>query len=433
MLVKLYSKLSSNPFFKNVSTTFLVQLLSGIVVFLLHIQLSKILGISDYGFYVYILAITMPIGMIAGYGLNVSLVKFINQYLVSQQMGSIKGLLRFSFLFTVLTSSIAVVIACVCLFYLVEKDVELYGIAFLMIPFNALNGIVDSMFKAKKKYTLAYITSSLVKPLTMLLVVSILHFDLSVKLLFWMHLLLSAGLLLFNMSFGYHMYAQEMKTKARYEIKTWMRTSTSMFLSNISFRLMNYSDAIIIRTFLGDASTGFYNLMSRCLVSLDMVTISVNSIKTQDFTRLFYSNKMDALRRDFFHSRNTIVFLSAALAICLFTVTPFIFSYIGHDFSKVLLPFFILISSKLLSAFAGSSGVLLNMTDREILHMKINFISLFIYLIPAVLLTKHWGLTGMAFAALLGTGSVNLIKHHYVLNALNATFIQSINRLLKFK
>ena len=162
---------------------------------------------------------------------------------------------------------------------------------------------------------------------------------------------------------------------------------------------------------------------------LDMLSVSINTVKTPDFSQIFATKNLNKLKLDFFNSRNLMLFLTIFLSLCLYYIMPLIFNYTGNDFSILLIPFIIIIFSKYVSAFAGPSGVFLNMVNKQKLHMKITVLSGFLYIFFGILLTKYFDLIGISIATLIGYGFVNLIKHYYALKVLESSILDSIKNI----
>ena len=171
MIKSIYKKINSFPFFKNIGSLFILQGTGAVITFILQIYLIKVLGLYDYGLFVYLTAIVMPIGFIAGFGFNISLIKYINEYLVDKKNELISGIIYFSLGFTSLISLILTAIAILISYFFLNEDFFIYLIAFCLIPFNTTNTVFDSTLKAKKRFATSFIIAAIFKPLTLLVLI----------------------------------------------------------------------------------------------------------------------------------------------------------------------------------------------------------------------------------------------------------------------
>ena len=105
-------------------------------------------------------------------------------------------------------------------------------------------------------------------------------------------------------------YNEIFKTTSSFRKKEWLNTSSPILLSNLSFRVLTYSDVIFVKVFLGNELVGLYNLMCKSLMLLDMLSVSINTVKTPDFSQIFATKNLNKLKLDFFNSRNLMFFLT---------------------------------------------------------------------------------------------------------------------------
>ena len=420
------------PYLKNITSIFVLQGIGAIMTFVSQIYLIKILGLDEYGLFVFLTALIMPISSIAVFGFNISLIKYINEYLISKRIDLIRGIISFSFFFTSLISFGLTIAGILIIIMLNDNDFLYYLLAFILIPLNTTNSIFDAILKSKKKFNTSFFLSSIYKTSIILTCVLYCYFckiNFNLYDFLYLNIILSVIQIFINMFFLKFHYNEIFKTTSSFRKKEWLNTSSPILLSNLSFRVLTYSDVIFVKVFLGNELVGLYNLMCKSLMLLDMLSVSINTVKTPDFSQIFATKNLNKLKLDFFNSRNLMFFLTIFLSLCLYYIMPLIFNYTGNDFSILLIPFIIIIFSKYVSAFAGPSGVFLNMVNKQKLHMKITVLSGFLYIFFGILLTKYFDLIGISIATLIGYGFVNLIKHYYALKVLESSILDSIKNI----
>ena len=149
------------PYLKNISSIFVLQGIGAIMTFVSQIYLIKILGLDEYGLFVFLTALIMPISSIAVFGFNISLIKYINEYLISKRIDLIRGIISFHFFFTSLISFGLTIAGILIIIMLNDNDFLYYLLAFILIPLNTTNSIFDAILKSKKSLTLLFLIINL--------------------------------------------------------------------------------------------------------------------------------------------------------------------------------------------------------------------------------------------------------------------------------
>jgi O-antigen/teichoic acid export membrane protein len=125
--------------------------------------------------------------------------------------------------------------------------------------------------------------------------------------------------------------------------------------------------------------------------------------------RLYAAGKLSELQRLINRSSRVAIGLSlvVALGICLFA-KPFLLLF-GRDFTPGIGLVWVLSCAELISAGAGSVGMVLIMTGHERAALRGSIVSAALVVVLSALLIPRWGAMGAAIADGVALGVVNLI------------------------
>ena len=161
----------------------------------------------------------MPISSIAVFGFNISLIKYINEYLISKRIDLIRGIISFSFFFTSLISFGLTIAGILIIIMLNDNDFLYYLLAFILIPLNNTNSIFDAILKSKKKFNTSFFLSSIYKTSIILTCVLYCYFckiNFNLYDFLYLNIILSVIQIFINMFFLKFHYNEIFKTTSSF-------------------------------------------------------------------------------------------------------------------------------------------------------------------------------------------------------------------------
>ena len=170
--VKKSFKKKTASFGKKVAGSFGIKIGGMGITFLLQVYLARILGVEQYGFYVYVLTCLNLLLFVGLWGWSSSTVKFVSVYKKKAQWASLKGVLNASAWLPFCSSIFVSVGLVVVVFYMQDKlklglfDVFLIGS--LLLPFNALLSTFSSATQGLKRPVLAQVPQAIYRPLLLI-------------------------------------------------------------------------------------------------------------------------------------------------------------------------------------------------------------------------------------------------------------------------
>lgn len=162
---------------------------------------------------------------------------------------------------------------------------------------------------------------------------------------------------------------------------------------------------------------GVYHVIFKLSMFASITLMAVNSIASSKFAELYAKNDMDRLKKVVRQSTK-LIFWSSIPLIALFFSFPEIFLNLFGDKKFVtdlaISSFIILSIGKLINAFCGSVGNVLQMTGKQIIFMNVLFAGAIINVILNFILIPELGIKGAAIASLCSLAFWNLTMVFFV-------------------
>lgn len=140
---------------KGASSSFIIKVIGAGLAFGVNILLARLLGVNDYGAYVYILSWLLVLSIPVRMGFDNSLLRFIPQYKNAEHWSDLKGIFSFAYksVFTASVITSGLVVAVIFIFddLVNGYSKELIVTAAIILPFWNLLSISKNSLKGLKK------------------------------------------------------------------------------------------------------------------------------------------------------------------------------------------------------------------------------------------------------------------------------------------
>jgi len=131
---------------------FIIKLVGAGLLFGLHVLLARLIGVRQYGIYVYVLTWINILAVVSQLGLNTSLVRFIAAYRAQGKWGLLRGFLRLStqwvVVFGLLSSAIGGVVVWVLCGRIGWDEAVTFCVAFILLPILVLVRLREASLRA---------------------------------------------------------------------------------------------------------------------------------------------------------------------------------------------------------------------------------------------------------------------------------------------
>jgi len=166
---------------------------------------------------------------------------------------------------------------------------------------------------------------------------------------------------------------------------------------------------IMLGSLVGPEAAGVYDVARRMAMLVSFVLVAVNMPLGPVVASLHARGEIERLQRVLVRSARAAAAASCIIAFALSALGPWILRLFGEAFTVGLPVLTVLCVGEILSAAAGSVGLVLNMTGHERATVKgIGVAAVSNVLLNAVLIPK-WGVLGAAFAGAASTAVWNTL------------------------
>ncbi len=191
------------------------------------------------------------------------------------------------------------------------------------------------------------------------------------------------------------------KREEKAVLRTLLIVALPLILAKSSGFLKNWSDTMIIGSYLDTDQTGIYNVVLRISKLLAIPLTAINAMQAPRIAKLFAKGDMPGLRSYIRSSTQLIVGLTLPGALLLMVFPTFFLGMFGPEFVSASRILMIIASGFIINALAGSVGLLLQMTGYEKQYMTITMMTLGVSIGLNFLLIPTMGIEGAAITTVI--------------------------------
>jgi O-antigen/teichoic acid export membrane protein len=348
---------------------------STFLTFAAHIVLARSLSVSGYGEYVYVFGVLNLVWLVAQFGMEMTLLRYVAAYAAQREWGLLKGVVRCCF------GTVGVLGVLAALLLSVRPEIlagvmqhvspDTIRVGSWLIPLVALVALLQA------------VGISLHRPVS-----SIIPFAAGRPLIF---LLLLAGLRLWRSgpvspvaAFGAQVAATCLAAAAivpillrawpgdagagvpaRYAWSEWFRVSIPfLFLAEL-FQLASRLDLVMVGRLLGTADAGIYGAAVRLALLIQIGVSAVNAVTAPRLSEAYAMQDRARLQATVDHSVLLMGIGGLAGAVGLVVCAPLLLRILGASYVHGTPVLRILVLGQIPACLAGSCGFLLTMTGNQ--------------------------------------------------------------------
>lgn len=438
---KFYARIKrivSDEHFKNASITFIMRMLGALLLFIFNYIAVKLLGPSDSG--IFFLAITI-VNLVA------TMFLFGTDQFILRKIPSLKSLskTRDAFVNTVqilATFSVIGTLLVILLsgtisnFYEIGQLKQVLIIMAFSIPFLNLGSFLGEVLRAKRRFKQSvFITTNsfyiVVIPLILLLSLSV-----EIKLIPFSYIYLFASLIyliiavyIFRSIFKSGSKKLLLKIHAIENYSSTLKESHPLFWISILYLAMSWVDILVVGFFLTPEQVSVYSIVSKTAKLMTFSIFAVNTIIAPQIVKLYKNNDIKGINLEAQKSTMLSVLFGLPLLIIFLSVPELILGIFGTEYLAGDNILRILALGQAMNVFTGAVIVIMTMMNLERVVNVISFCAIFTQIVLGVILTRNFGMAGMAIATLVGGAVLNMSAAIYLYKAKKVRMIPTLKML----
>jgi len=444
---KIFRDSDFSELFKKGSSSFLLRIIGQAVGFLLVLFISRNFGSDTLGEYVLIIIVLKIFTLFAKLGLDTTSLRMTASFAIQDKWKSLY-LFRKKILIISLISSLFMSLLMYFLSYdiatLIKKgastleiqslSIKIKTAAFFILPFVFFILHYQFLRGLKKitEYSFFYwVSQSMFTLIALVLFVQFAINSQNPDLPIYCYLV-SIIIVSIMAYFSYYLnFNKNLNTSEkeinRVSLRQILGISIPLMFAQSGQMIMVWTDKLMLGsldspdTISGLMTTseqvGVYHVIFKLSMFASIALMAVNSIASSKFAELYAKRNIIVLRKVVRQSTKLIFWTSIPL-ILLFFLFPHVFlSFFGQDefVSDIAISSFIILSiGKLINAFCGSVGNLLQMTGKQLIFMNILFFGAILNIVLNLILIPKLGIKGAAIASLCSIAFWNLTMVYFV-------------------
>ena len=185
-----------------------------------------------------------------------------------------------------------------------------------------------------------------------------------------------------------------------------------MFAQSVQF-IMAWTDKLMLGAIdtpnvsLGlttnSSEVGIYHTAFKLSMFAAVALMSINSIASPKFAEMYASKNKEGLKKIVHQSTKMIFWVTLPLVVIFFSIPDFLLGLFGEEFKIGMFAFILLSCGKMISAFSGSVGNILQMTGNQNILARILFLGAIINVLLNLILIPKYGINGAAIASTIST------------------------------
>jgi len=410
------------------SGTFAIKVIGAGIAFLIQIWLARLLEISEYGVYVYVLAWISFLVLFAKVGLDVVIVRYVPVYKKNKRWDLFRGLLRDSFT-KVSIYSFCISLSLILVTYSLSSKIgsnQMYTfwVAAILLPILALTSLRNSALQGMKHVIMAQVPETIIRPLILGVLTGLLFLYSDTKLTSIHAMSLNIAAATISFAIGTYLLFKKLPAEVRvaspeYNKQEWLKMSLPMFFIAGMNLLLHQSDIMMLGAILTTDSAAVYGAAVRIAGLVSFGLTAVNAIVAPMISEYYVAKNIQGLQRMITLAARGIFIFTIFMCCSLWFLGDFLLGLFGEEFKIGYLPLTILLIAQAVSAIAGSVGFLMVMTGNQKKAAAVIGSSAVMNITLNAVLIPLYGMIGAAIATTISTAFWNLVMLYHVKQKIN--------------
>ena len=402
---------------KGGAVAFILKISATGLGFLNQIVLARILGAEGIGEVLLALSIVKVAALIAKFGMEETMMRFVPLYIVRKDYARLKGTIYFGLKFCLLLS---IFLGFLIWFFsgFISRDVfhsegllKLLPFIAVALPANVFYEVTGGILKGYKDTFRALLPQFFVSPFLRLVIFLLLSIRGGTPL-YAVAAFLSGEIISMFLSiiFLYKKAGRIRTAERKSEYKKTLKVAFTMISAGVSVFLFTNTDLWILGMFVSTEAVGIYGVTAK-LVTLVVFSLgALSTIIPPLISSMYTSGNLNELRRVVRESSRWILSTAVPVILVLILEGNFILKYFfGEKFTAGYAALLILAAGQLINAGCGLVGYLLQMTGGHKKYMKIAMFWGVVNVILNIILVPRMGIIGAAPSTAFCLAMVNIV------------------------
>jgi O-antigen/teichoic acid export membrane protein len=412
---------------RGASGAFWVNAIGVGIAFVEHVLLARLLGVKDYGIFVYAITWMNVVSIVSILGFNNATLRFVGEYNGTKQWGLLRGFLKSSNRYVEIASITAAAVMTLVIWFararLGYETAIVFWLMCLVLPFRAMLLIRAAALRAFKRIVEAQVPQAIVRPIIMIAVVTGFFFTarewLSATTAMVVNLAAFVGTFIMLDFFLKRVIPEHVKeAEPEYKREYWLTVAAPMFAITVLMQTQNQIDVLLIGLLLETDEVGMYAVAKKTTSLIGFGLLAANMIAAPMISELWHQGRKKELQRMLTLAARGIFAFTLPVGVLMIVFGKEILALFGPQFSDAYWPLVILAGSQLVNALAGPVGFVMLMTGHQGNASRIVAVSLLINVALSLNLIPAYGLIGAAISMAASLMSWNLLMCVYVFRKL---------------
>ncbi|MCU0894388.1 MAG: oligosaccharide flippase family protein [Rhodospirillales bacterium] len=388
------------------STFMFAATLSGqLVAFFVQIYVAQQLGTTDYGIYAYAFAWVSLLSLFALLGNERLIFRYGSDYRQTDQAGLFNGLISWACRWSV---GVAILLAlgfvAVCRLVGWPPD-HTFGVLLwtaLAVPFFVTATLVDGMLRVSEAHVMASLTSRLLRPLFMGLIVLAMTWIVRDGLSPSVAVATNTIAIILSLSVALATVRPLLPAAPRLVTdeaqRTWIATSFAFGINAVALHLSMLVDILIMGVFHGPATVGTYGAVQRLMLVMSFAGVSVIAIIQPMIVRTARQGDKAALQGLVSGGTRLVCLASIVFGFPMLIWAGPILAIFGNGFEAGAIALRIHVVGAMAAAAMNLAGAVLGMTGHEKHATTVVVLGCLLTVVLCFVLIPSLGLVGAAAA-----------------------------------
>lgn len=386
--------------------TFAIRLISAAIVFGSQIILARWMGDFEFGIFVLVWTSAVIVGNLSTFGLSTTLVRFIPQYRMSDNVNELRGIMLTARLFAILAATLIAAIGLGLIMTFRDAMESYYVLPFMLgaltLPMIALGDTLEGMARAHTWPIKALSPTYIVRPsllLIFMLGAIVLGYQPEAQTALIAAILATYLTTIFQLITITNSVDKILPDGPKtHNYAQWASVSFPIFLVEGFLFLLSNADVLFVGVFLPPDQVAIYYASAKTLVLVHFVYFAVKAGAAQRYAQLIHAGPSSELAQFVRSSARWTFWPSLAVGIIVLLLGKTLLSLFGESFTQGYPLLFILIIGAVLRSSIGPAETLLNMSGNERLCAVIMGATLLTSVVLAMTLIPTYGLQGAAIS-----------------------------------
>lgn len=385
---------------------FTIRIISAFIAFISQVLMARWLGVHEYGIFVWVWVAAIICGGLSCIGFPSAVVKFIPQYQVEGDDGSLRGIIFGSRLISTLVATLIAALGIAAVYALDGNLASIYSIPLIMaavcLPMLSLSDVQNGVARAFNWADLAFSPTYLLRPVLILVTM--------IAALAWgMEPTATTALIAAIVATWFTTIMQTLivnrrlkhnvaKGRKTISVKIWIAVALPIFLVEGFFALLTNVDIMIAGLYLAPQDVGVYFATVKTLALVHFVYFAVKAGAAHHYSHYFTSGDSDRFDA---YVRDTVKWTfwpSLLMAALILAAGNILLSLFGSEFTSGYPLMFVLAIGIIARASVGPAEAVLTMSGNQNVCAVIYGAALMVNILLNLSLIPQFGLFGAAWA-----------------------------------